>query len=235
MTISIIIPTLNEEENIGNLVDYLEKNKNASVLEIIVADGGSTDNTMRMAQAAGATSVKAPQKGRAIQMNYGASMAGGDIIYFIHADSLPPASYATDILQAVNHGFDIGRYRTRFLGHGWLLKINAFFTRFDWFVCHGGDQTLFITRELFRLLNGYDENLLIMEEYDLTLRAKRQGRYKIIPKSSIISTRKYDRNSWWQVQKANYIIVRQYKKGLPQEMLVKRYNELIKYTVKQPH
>ncbi len=229
MTISIIIPTLNEEKNIGRLIRYLLQHNHSAVLEIIVSDGGSSDDTMGIALAAGAKSVIAPQQGRAIQMNYGAMMASGDIFYFIHADTIPPESYATDILHAVRNGFDFGRYRTRFEGSKWILKINAFFTRFDWFVCHGGDQTLFITRNLFGSLNGYDERITIMEEYDLTVRAKKLRKYKILRKASLISARKYDQNSWWQVQRANYIIVKMYKKGASQDKLVKRYNELIKY------
>ncbi|MEO7767054.1 MAG: glycosyltransferase, partial [Ferruginibacter sp.] len=83
MTISIIVPTFNEEKIIGELVNYLDRHKDQHVLEIIVADGNSTDATMKVARAAGARLVVAPKKGRAVQMNYGASIASGDILYFI--------------------------------------------------------------------------------------------------------------------------------------------------------
>ena len=229
MMISIIIPTLNEERDVGRLVHHLRQNSQTSVAEIIVCDGGSTDRTLEVAAAAGARIVISKLSGRAFQMNEGASIAVGDILYFIHADTIPPVSYAGDIIVAVKTGFDFGRYRTKFESDSILLKVNAFFTRFDWFVCYGGDQTFFIRKDLFKLLNGYDERLMIMEEYDLTVRAKKLGEYKILSKTSLISARKYEQNSWWQVQRANLIIVKLYKKGIAQDMLVKRYHELIRY------
>lgn len=229
MTISIIIPTLNEAANIGHLVRYLAANGEKKINEIIVVDGGSTDDTIACAEKAGAVILRSPKKGRAIQMNLGASVATGNILYFVHADTIPPVSFTKDIEQSVNAGYDLGRYRTRFARKSWKLKFNAFFTRFDMFMCYGGDQTLFVTRELFNKLIGYDENLLIMEEYDFTVRAKSKGRYTILPNAALISTRKYDDNSWWKIQRANYEIVQLYKKGAPQSLMVKRYNELIKY------
>ena len=229
MAISIIIPTLNEEKHIGKLIAYLLQHSGPAVSEIIVADGGSSDNTLAIAKSTGVKVLEVPRPGRAIQMNFGTAVASGNIFYFIHADSIPPPSFAADIMQAVQTGYDFGRYTTRFQNTNWLLKINAFFTRFDWFICHGGDQTLFITKELFASLKGYDASLKIMEEYDLTKRAKQQGRYKIMPKACLVSTRKYRANSWWQVQRANYTIVKMYRQGFPQEALVKRYSEMIRY------
>ncbi len=202
---------------------------NDFVKEIIVVDGGSSDNTKQLAAGAGAIVVASQTKCRAIQMNMGAAMATGSILYFVHADTIPPASFSKDILGAATDGFDFGRYRTRFASSDWKLKLNAFFTRFDLFVCYGGDQTLFVKNKFFKQLNGFDEVLMIMEEYDFTKRAKQAGNYKIIPKTTLISTRKYDGNSWLQVQRANYLIVKMYKKGIAQSVIVERYKALIKH------
>jgi len=154
-----------------------------------------------------------------------AATATYNIFYFVHADSIPPPSFCADILAAVNNGYALGRYQTRFEGNNWLLKFNAFFTRFDWFMCYGGDQTLFITKLLFSKLNGYQESLLMMEEYDLVERAKQLAKYKIFSKAAIVSTRKYLANSWFKVQRANYKTVRLYKKGLSQPELVAQYKK----------
>ena len=225
---SIVIPTLNEEDNIAILIPYLQKCGAGKGAEIIVADGGSTDRTRENAAALGVKVIKSERKSRAIQMNVGASAAQFNIVYFIHADSFPPPTFYTDIVKAVNEGYGMGRYRTKFKGNNWLLKLNAFFTRFDWFVCYGGDQTLFITVPLFKKMGGYNEALLIMEEYDLVHRAKPHTKYKIFPATALISTRKYETISWLQVQRANYKVVQLYRKGVPQKELIETYRHALR-------
>ena len=226
--ISIIIPTYNEADNIVSIVDYLKKNSNDVVDEIIVSDGGSTDATIANATIPGVTVLTAPHKGRAAQMNFGASKATGDIFYFVHADTFPPASFVKDIIEAVNNNFDCGRYRTKFNSKKWIFKFNAFFTRFDWFICYGGDQTFFITKKLFTALHGFKNDMLIMEEYDFTARAKQQGRYKIFNKTTLISTRKYEGRSWWQVQMANRKAIQLFKSGASPQQIAQQYKLMLK-------
>ena len=225
--ISIIIPTFNEEKNIITLIPYLQNCCKGYDAEIIISDCDSTDKSVEAAKALNAKVVISPCRGRAMQMNSGAVEATGNILYFVHADSIPPSSFCADIIAAVNTGYEFGRYRTRFEGNKWLLKLNAFFTRFDWFMCYGGDQTLFITKSLFSKLIGYKESLLIMEEYDLVERAKQFARYKIFSKATLVSVRKYKANSWLKVQRSNYKTVRLYKKGLPQPELVAQYKKAL--------
>lgn len=86
-SISIVIPTYNEAEVIQKLIRYLLNSENSSLLEIIVSDGGSTDNTQALAREAGAKVIQSPKKGRAAQMNAGAAEANGQILYFLHADT----------------------------------------------------------------------------------------------------------------------------------------------------
>jgi rSAM/selenodomain-associated transferase 2 len=230
MRISIIIPAYNEAGNIGKLVNYLQHHRNNSVAEIIVADGGSKDNTLLVAEREGATAVLSPSKGRAAQMNYGAFMASGEILYFVHADVFPPKSFVVDILKAIEDGYDFGRYTMKFDTKKRYLRVNEFFTRFDLFVCYGGDQTLFVTRQLFNSSGGFNEEMIIMEDFDFTKRLKKTGRYKIIKKGALISDRKYDNNSWWTVQKANYTIVKMFKQKAPQDEMVKKYKEMLDYS-----
>jgi len=218
----------NEEAHIGKLVVYLIENSGNLVIEIIVADGGSTDNTIALARKAGALAVISPVKGRSSQMNYGASLATGAILYFVHADTFPPKNYTRDILEAVAEGYSLGRYRTRFLPTKKLLRINEWFTRFDLFICMGGDQTLFIKKELFESLGGFNSDMKLMEEYDFCARARVRGKYKIMNDAALVSARKFEKNTWLQVQMANYKVVRLYKKGAPQQTLVETYRRMLK-------
>lgn len=228
--ISIIIPTYNEADSIGKLIVYLQKHGGTHVKQIIVSDGGSNDDTLSIAKTAGAIALLCPNKGRAAQMNHGASIATGSIIYFIHADTFPPVSYALDILTAINSGYAFGRYRTRFDSDKKILLFNAWFTRFDLFICYGGDQTLFMDRQLFQQIGGFDGSMRIMEDYDIVMRAKSTGaQYKIFSSATLVSARKYETNSWLRVQTANYKIIRMYKKGATQEEMANKYKQLLNY------
>ena len=229
MKLSIIIPVFNEAEHIGKLIVYLTRFGRDSVQEIIVIDGGSTDDTPLRAKEAGASSVVFRQKGRAAQMNFGASLAKGDLLYFIHADTLPPQTYITDIADTVKAGYDMGRYLSNYASKSWLLKLNGLLSRLDTFEGMGGDQTLFITKKLFQQAGGFNGSMTIMEEFEFCARARKMGKYKIINKPVLISARKYDTNGWFTVQKANYKIIRMYKNGASQESMVLKYRKMLNY------
>ena len=227
--VTIVIPAFNEQDNITTLVHYLKENGGDALQEIIVSDGGSSDKTLKLAEQAGARAMLSPEKGRAAQMNYGASMAMGDILYFVHADTFPPGAFVSDIEKSVREGFLLGRYQTKFNSNKFVLQLNAFFTRFDLFMCYGGDQTLFIDKELFYSIGGFNASMRIMEDYEIVERAKKLAKYKILSGKALVSARKYDTNSWCRVQKANFTIVQLYKNGASQETMVNKYKELLHY------
>lgn len=226
--ISIIIPTYNESEYIGSLIRYLKFHSPRNI-QIIVSDGGSTDNTISIASKEGAKVVRSDKKGRASQMNYGASFASFDILYFVHADCFPPKNFYTKIINAINKDYTLGRFQTKFDSDSLLLKINAFFTRFDWFVCTGGDQTLFFKTQIFKKINGYNDDLILMEDFDIVKRARKDYRYAVLKDKVLVSARKYSSNSWLTVQRAHHTIIKMYRSGERQETLVKKYKQLLKY------
>ena len=96
MNISVIIPTYNEEENIEKLVTYLQNvPQHEKIIEIILVDGWSQDNTMFLAQRLGAKALKSEVRKRSLQMNMGAQVAQGEIFYFLHADTMPPLNFVS--------------------------------------------------------------------------------------------------------------------------------------------
>lgn len=229
MRLSIIIPTFNEASHIEQLIAHLKRHGSASLADVIVSDGGSTDNTLLLAQAAGATATKAPRKGRAAQMNHGAALASGDVLYFVHADVQIPESYVQDIREAVSGGYHFGSYRFRFDSPRSILRFNAYFTRFDTLSVRGGDQTLFITRTLFEAIGGFDEYYVIMEDYDILRRAAQQARFKLIQKDVVVSARKYETNSWLKVQIANLTAMLLFRLRVAPKVIASTYKRMLKY------
>lgn len=225
--ISIIIPVLNEATLIGDLIQHLLQHGTDGLKEIIVVDGNSQDNTIAIAKQAGAKIVACEKCGRAHQMNKGARVATGDILFFVHVDTIPPISYSKSILHAVKAGHKIGCYRAKYQSNNWLLKINSYCTRFQKIWCRGGDQTLFITRTFFEELGGYREDCKIMEEYELIQKAQSVTDFHIIPKDVLVSTRKYDGRSYLRIQLASLIAFYLYSRNHSDEYIDEVYRKLL--------
>lgn len=207
MCLSVIIPTYNESRLIANTIRHVLHYGGPQVREVLVVDGRSEDDTITIARQMGATILVSGLRGRAAQMDYGAKHAAGDILYFVHADTLPPETYADDIIRANEKGWTMGNFRYCFDGGPGILRINAFFTRFRWFFTQGGDRTFFIRKDVYQSLGGYDPKDAIMEEYVFLRKAKTQGiKAVLIPKACIVSSRKYQQNSWLRVQIVNLVV-----------------------------
>jgi len=189
--ISIIIPTLNEAGHIAGLLDHLKGNSNPLLIrEILVVDGGSEDITPFLAAEKGAV-VLHSRRGRAVQLNLGAEKASGDILYFLHADTFPPANFDTTIVKAVEDRYKAGCFRMRFDSESWFLSFFAWFTRFNHPICRGGDQSLFVTRSLFYYCGGFNEAYRIYEDNEFTSRLYKKTSFTVLPGQVTTSARKY--------------------------------------------
>lgn len=204
-SISIIIPVLNEAKGITRLLQHLINNASAHVLEILVIDGGSEDSTPKLVESFSKKTSHNIQlihskKGRAQQMNVGANHANGNILYFLHADTYPPKYFDTKIVQKLTFKYDAGCFRMKFDSNHFLLKASAWFTRFNLKICRGGDQSLYIKKEVFAGLNGFNENYIVYEDCELISRIYKAYYFGIIPDYVVTSARKYNTNGTWKLQ-----------------------------------
>ena len=217
--ISIIIPVLNEERYLGTLLSHLEQNSDPErIEEILCVDGGSHDNTFGVAEKHGARTIHS-KRGRARQMNLGAKHAKGEILYFLHADTLPPKNFDATVLQAVNQGFETGCFRMRFDTKNLFLRFFAWFSRINHTLCRGGDQSLFITKEVFLETKGFNERYLIYEDTEFIRRLYRHTRFKVLPEHVRTSARRYRELGWFKLQYHFAIIhVKNYLGAGPEEL-----------------
>lgn len=189
--ISVIIPVLNEAESLQILIPHLRNNSTSKgILEIIVADGGSSDTSPEIATNLGARVVQS-DRGRALQMNSAAALAKGDILYFLHADTLPPYGYDSQILNALQNNPCAGCFRLRFDASGNFLNLFAWLTRFNFPICRGGDQSLFIPAPWFKEIGGFDTAYRIYEDNELTNRLYRKYPFRVLPNTVVTSARRY--------------------------------------------
>lgn len=205
MKISIIIPTLNEANNINSLIEHLQKNAtNGYHIEIIVVDCGSDDSTQQIvldyAQTDSRIKLLKSKKGRAKQMNLGARKATGNIFYFLHADTFPPKAYDQLIVEQVKKQNQAGCFRMKFNSSHWWLKLAGWLTKFNHKACRGGDQSLFITKELFETLNGFNEKFTIYEDQDFINKLYVLKEFTVIQKWITTSARRYETNGVWKLQ-----------------------------------
>lgn len=191
MKLSVVIPTLNEAANIPELLKALQANSDARLHEIIVVDGHSTDQTCALAQQAGASVATAPQRGRAIQLHTGATHATGDVLYFLHADSRPPANFIQSIENALQKGSNAGAFRLCFDSAHPLMRCYGFLSRLRWRIARGGDASLFVTAELYHRLDGFNTRLPVMEDIDIVQRLRKHTHFTILPHCVKTSARRY--------------------------------------------
>lgn len=184
--------------------------------ELIIVDGGSTDGTLQVLENLGVNVLISSKTSRAAQMNLGAENSTKEILWFVHADTLPPTTFFEDIHEAISQGYHRGGYAFRFESNRPLLILNSLMTRINVFTFRGGDQTLFCTQHLWNTLNGYDETFTLMEEYDFMKRAAEAGyEHCLIKGDVLVSARKYDHNSYLKVQWVNLKAMRMFNRGVP--------------------
>lgn len=222
--LSVVIPTWNEAAVIAERVAWFLAH---GADEVVVADGGSTDGTAAAAAAAGAVVVAAP-KGRARQMNAGAATAGRLVLYFVHADTLPPPTFRADIHAAIHTGRPAGCYRLAFDDPHPLLRFSAWLTRFDIDAFRFGDQSLFVTRDAFDAVGGFRTDRTVMEDQDIVIRLKQRFPFAILSGEAVTSARRYRANGVVRLQLLFTAIWLRYQWGADDATLTAFYRRHIR-------
>lgn len=225
--ISIIVPVYNEENQLPELLKHLEASSSGYISEIIVVDGGSTDRTPEIAKDHPKVFYVPSGKGRAIQMNNGAKLAKADILYFLHADSLPPQNFDALIVAEVENGKMAGCFQMKFDKDHWWLNLMGYFTKINHISCRGGDQSLFVARELFERLNGFNESYIVYEDNEFIGRLYESGNFTVIKSWITTSARLYDRLGVWNTQRLFAEIYWKRRFGASAEELYSHYYKRI--------
>jgi rSAM/selenodomain-associated transferase 2 len=223
MRLSIIIPALNEGDALLPTLKALAQLKKHHH-EIILVDGGSSDNTRCISQPFVDITL-CTEKGRARQMNCGAEKASGDVLWFLHADSLVPDNADTLIYKALQHRHVWGRFNIKLSGSKRsfriierLINIRSRLTKIA-----TGDQGIFVLRREFEKINGY-ANIPLMEDIDLSKRLKKISAPACLTASILTSSRRWESNGvirtvllMWALRCAYFI-------GVPAEKLATKYS-----------
>ena len=218
LAISVIVPALDEAELVGETLDSASD----GVLEVIVADGGSRDGTRELARRRGARVIEA-KRGRARQMNAGARAASGELLLFLHADTLLPAGFAHEVRRILAEpGVAAGAFRLGIAGES--LATRAIERGANWrsrlLQRPYGDQALFLTATRFVEVGGFAD-LPIMEDYELVRRLRRTGRVRLASSAVRTSHRRWSRQGAVRTTVRNQLAVAAYLFGVDPERIAR--------------
>ncbi len=220
--ISIIIPTLDEGNLLGDVLRRAARGRN---VETIVADAGGGESTRRIAAAHGVRRLEVA-RGRAEQMNAAATVATGHILLFLHADTQLPDDFDRHVRDVLDRpGVAGGAFRLRIDGAGRSLRLVQHMANLRAKVLQipYGDQAIFLRRHTFDRLGGFSD-LPILEDLDLVRRLHREGRVEIAPAEVVTSARRWDALGTWRTTRINQMVLGGYYLGLSPHRLARWYH-----------
>lgn len=225
VSISIILPVFREEEGIREIIAHLRGLDNGSAAEIIVVDADPGRGTIGLISDSGVvTATSAP--GRAVQMNHGASLAAGDVLLFLHADTFLPHDALARVRACMEDrrfaagAFDLGIRSDRkiFRITERYVALRTRTTRVPF-----GDQAIFMRRDYFQSIGGY-RPIPLMEDVELMTRIRKRGdRICLIPEKVMTSARRWEREGVLYSTLRNWMLQALYVLGVPPERLAQWY------------
>ncbi|MEL7476241.1 MAG: TIGR04283 family arsenosugar biosynthesis glycosyltransferase, partial [Cyanobacteria bacterium J06555_12] len=232
-SIAIVIPTYQEESALGSCLDSLQGQ--TPPFDVIVTDGGSSDRTLDIANnyqlwdAAGGLApvqvVRAPERGRAQQMNAGAQQARADVLLFLHADSQLPEAGLKAVRRAMlgtpalggRFAVSLDRHKLPYTAIEWGMNARTRLTG-----CFTGDMGIFVWRSLFEQLGGYPQQPL-MEDYEFSRRMQQRGQVAYLPQKIVTSSRRWQQHGPLKTVALMQAIRMGYRCGVSAERLASWY------------
>lgn len=192
--------------------------------ELIIVDGGSNDDTVSISKNF-TDNVFETDKGRAHQMNFGASKASHDTLVFLHADTILPSDAVDKITNALSHTSNKwGHFKVKLTGESFILRVIEFLmnTRSCATGIVTGDQTIFIRKTLFNIINGY-KNIPLMEDIEISKSLKKYSKPICMNSFVISSSRRWEENGYLKTIVLMWKLRLLYFFGVPAKKLVKHY------------
>jgi rSAM/selenodomain-associated transferase 2 len=223
MTISIIIPCLNEAEFIEKTLNHLISLPGN--FEIIVVDGGSEDRTISMVKEFPMVKLISSAKGRGIQMNHGAKIAKGEVLLFLHADTFLPGNAYSSVLAFMQNRKNVGGSFYLILDkdhmllnfYSWCSKLSLEFFTY-------GDHGIFIRKTVFEQIGGY-KDIPFMEDVEIQKRLRKAGRFKKLNSAVTSSARRFEKTGTARQFFLDLLLILSFKLGVSPVKLKKFYKD----------
>ncbi len=220
--LSIVVPMLNERQELPTLLSHL-RHWQSRGCEVLLVDGGSSDGSLQKAQAEGWPVIRS-KPGRSLQMNRGVAYSQGSALLFLHADTRLPDNADEEVLQALQEGCGWGRFDVQISGGPALLRLVAWCmnqrSRLGGIAT--GDQALFMTRELFDEVGGFPQ-LPLMEDIELCRRLRQRRQPRCLRSRVMTSGRRWQQggvcNTIWLMWRLRW----RYWRGVPAAALAREY------------
>ena len=229
MSISVIIPTLNEELSIVKTLDAVSRLVNIS--EIIVVDGGSSDKTCELVENYPGKKeiklIKNESANRGTQLDVGAKHASGEVLWFIHADTRPVQGCGKQITELMRYDEIVGgNFEIVFDGEGrWARFLTWLYPQLRSIGLVYGDSAMFARSEVFQKIGGF-RDLPLFEDVDLYKRLKKRGEFAHINLPVTTSSRRFENRSFlWVFAKWSFF-QGLYWLGVPPRAFAKRYKAI---------
>lgn len=228
MHLSIVVPVLNEAEQLPGLMTHLAHLQSAARVrpEVLFVDGGSTDGSRELLRGGSDRWITA-RRGRCHQLNAGAAAATGDCLVFLHADTRLPDNAVDAIREAAEAGAAGGFLRLRLDAPGLLcrligalINLRSRLTRLS-----TGDQVQWLRRDVFEQVGGFAP-IPLFEDLDLSRRLRRAGHVAAVPVAALTSARRWRQRGVWRTVVQMWALRLAYWLGVPAARLAPHYEEV---------